>query len=133
MENKITSEICIKCAECCKKYPFVELSQDEINELKKVTGLSASDFSNRKCRAVEEYFLDFKENGDCIFLNENDGKYSCGVYEVRSVICRTYPVSKSQNDVCYLNRMKKGLLAAGAAQAYPYDKDTMLRILSEDK
>jgi len=29
--------------------------------------------------------------------------------------------------------MKKGLRAAGAAQAYPYDKDAMLRILSEDK
>lgn len=33
----------------------------------------------------------------------------------------------------FLNRMKKGLRAAGAAQAYPYDKDAMLRILSEDK
>ncbi len=33
----------------------------------------------------------------------------------------------------FLSRMKKGLRAAGAAQAYPYDKDAMLRILSEDK
>lgn len=33
----------------------------------------------------------------------------------------------------FLNTMKKGLRAASAAHAYPYDKDAMLRILSEDK
>ncbi len=33
----------------------------------------------------------------------------------------------------FLNTMKKGLRAASAAQAYPYDKDAILRILSEDK
>jgi len=106
VENKITSEICIKCAECCKNYPFVELSQDEIIELEKVTGLPSDDFSNRKGRAVEEYFLDFKENGDCIFLNEKNGEYSCGVYEARSVICRTYPAKKSETDVCDANRKR---------------------------
>jgi len=106
MENKITSEICIKCAECCRNYPFVELSQGEVKELEKISGLPSDDFSNRKGRAVEEYFLDFKENGDCVFLNEKNGEYSCGVYAARSVICRTYPVSKCQNDVCYSNRKR---------------------------
>lgn len=33
----------------------------------------------------------------------------------------------------FLNTMKKGLRVTGTAQAYPYDKDAMLRILSEDK
>ena len=106
VENTITSEICIRCAECCKNYPFVELSQHEIFELEKMTGLPSADFSNQKGRVVEEYFLDFKENGDCIFLNENNSEYSCGVYEARSVICRKYPAKKSQNDVCDSNRKR---------------------------
>ncbi len=33
----------------------------------------------------------------------------------------------------FLNTMNKGLRAASAAHACPYDKDAMLRILSEDK
>jgi len=33
----------------------------------------------------------------------------------------------------FLKTMKKGLRAASAAHAYPYDNDVMLRILSEDK
>jgi len=96
----------MKCAECCKNYPFVELSQLEIFELEKMTGLPSGAFTNRKGGAVEEYFLDFKKNGDCIFLNENNGEYSCGVYEARSAICRNYPSKKSQNDVCDSNRKR---------------------------
>jgi len=106
VENIITSEICLKCAECCKNYPFVELSQHEIFELEKMTGLPSGDFSNQKGGAVEGYFLDFKENGDCIFLNENNSEYSCGVYEARSMICRKYPAKKSQTDVCDSNRKR---------------------------
>lgn len=98
------SEICKKCAECCKHYPFIELSQNEIIELGKVTGLRLDVFANPKGKAVEEYFLQFKENGDCFFLNENNGSYSCGVYEARSVVCRNYPSKPRQNEVCDINR-----------------------------
>jgi uncharacterized protein len=108
MENIITSEICKKCAECCKNYPFIELSQHEIYELEKLSGLPSDVFSNRKGEAVKEYFLDFKENGDCFFLNEKNGGYSCGVYESRSGICRNYPSRPSQNEVCYSNRHQLG-------------------------
>jgi Fe-S-cluster containining protein len=104
MENMVTSEICRKCAECCKNYPFVELSQHEIHELEALTGLPSDVFSNRKGEAVEEYFLGFRENGDCFFLNENNGIYSCGVYESRSAICRNYPSKPSQNEFCDSNR-----------------------------
>jgi len=103
MEKIILSDICKKCAECCKHYPFVELSQNEINELGKVTGLRFEVFTNPKGLAVEEYFLQFKENGDCFFLNEKKGDYSCGVYEARSGICRNYPSNPRQNEVCDAN------------------------------
>jgi len=97
MDNIISNEMCKKCAECCKHYPFVELSPDEINELEKVTGLLCDVFTNPK---GEEYFLKFKENGDCFFLKKNDGEYSCGVYEARPDICRKYPSKPKQNEVC---------------------------------
>ena len=106
MKNKITSEICKKCAECCKNHPFVELSQHEIYELEKLTGLPSDVFSNRKGEAFDEYFLDFKENGDCFFLDENNGDYSCAVYLSRSEICRNYPSKPLQNEVCDSNRKK---------------------------
>ena len=104
MENIITSEICKKCAECCKNYPFVVLTQNEIYEIEKLTKLPSEFFTNQKGGAGEEYFLQFKENGDCFFLNENNGDYSCGVYEARSKICRNYPSKPSQNKICDSNR-----------------------------
>ena len=104
MKNIILSEICKKCAECCKNYPFVELSQDEIYELRKLTGLPFEVFTNQKGEGVAEYFLQFKENGDCFFLNENNGEYSCGVYEARSEICRAYPSKPRQHEVCDASR-----------------------------
>lgn len=71
-----------------------------------MTGLPSSAFTNQKGGAVEECFLDFKENGDCIFLNENNGEHSCGVYGARPAICRKYPAKISQNEVCDSNRKR---------------------------
>jgi len=104
MKNIISSEICKKCAECCKNYPFIKLYQNEISELEKLTGLPFDVFTNQKGEAIEEYFLQFKENGDCFFLNENNGNYSCIVYEARVGICRKYPSNPSENEVCDANR-----------------------------
>ncbi len=104
MENTISSETCKNCAECCKHYSFVELSQIEINALEKFTGLPFEVFTNPKGKAVGEYFLKFKENGDCYFLNTKNSNYSCGVYEARAGVCRNYPSEPSQNEVCDANR-----------------------------
>ena len=104
MENIIIDALCKKCAECCRNYPFVELSKNEIYEIEKLTKLPSDLFTNRKGEAGEEYFLQFKENGDCFFLNANNGDYSCGVYEARSKICRNYPSKPEQNEVCCSNR-----------------------------
>ncbi len=101
MGNAALGEMCETCAECCRHYPFVELSQDDIHALGKVTGLRFDAFTNPKRKRVEEYFLKFKENGDCFFLDDN---YSCGVYEARPGVCRDYPSTPSQNKVCSANR-----------------------------
>ena len=103
MGDIISSEMCKKCAKCCKNHPFVQLSKNEIYEIEKFTKLPSDSFTNQKSEAGEEYFLQFKENGDCIFLNENNGDYSCGVYEVRSKICRNYPSKPNQHVACDSN------------------------------
>lgn len=98
------SEICKKCGECCKGFPFIELSPNEVYELGKLTGLPSDVFANQKGEAVEEYFLKFKKNGNCFFLNESEGDYLCSVYEARSKICRDYPSKPCQHKVCNANR-----------------------------
>lgn len=111
MENIINSEICKKCGQCCRNYPYVELTQHEVFELEKLTGLHSDAFTNKK--SVDEYFLDFKDNGDCIFLNGDSGDYSCGVYVARSAICRNYPQIDPQNDACYAHRKRISNINSG--------------------
>ncbi len=94
------TEICKKCAECCKHYPYVELSANEIIVLEQATGLRADVFTNAKGKVIEEYFLQFQENGNCFFLNENKGCFSCSVYEARPGICRNYPSKPIQKKAC---------------------------------
>jgi len=106
MKNITSTEICKKCGECCKNYPFVELSKNEIHALEQATALHLGVFTIPKGKAVEEYFLQFQANGDCFFLHENNGSYSCGVYEARPEICKNYPAKPKQKEACYANRGK---------------------------
>jgi Fe-S-cluster containining protein len=106
IENFISMKMCKKCAECCKNYPLIRLSKNEINSLELFTGLHFGIPINSKGIAYEGYLLQFKENGDCFFLNENNGSYSCDVYEVRPEICKKYPSNPRQQEACALNREK---------------------------
>ncbi|MDX2479347.1 MAG: YkgJ family cysteine cluster protein [Desulfuromusa sp.] len=105
-ENIISVDICRKCAECCKNYPFVEISKSEVDSIAKATGLPSDVFAISKGRAVEEYFLQFQENGNCFFLNEDNGSYSCAVYEARPGICADYPSNPKQKEYCDLCKGK---------------------------
>jgi Fe-S-cluster containining protein len=100
MKNIISNETCKKCAECCRNFPFVKLSADDISLLEKVTALPCGAFTNPKSKLLGEYFLQFKENGNCFFLNENNGSYSCEVYETRPGICKNYPSKPVQKEFC---------------------------------
>ena len=100
------NEICKKCAECCKNHPFIDLTSNEISLLEKASGLSADLFTNGKGLEVEEYFLQFKENGYCLFLTEDNGSFSCSVYESRPEICKNYPAEPTQIVACKANREK---------------------------
>lgn len=100
------TEICKKCAECCKKYPFVYLSRAEIHSLVKLTGEQAEVFSIQKRKGIEGYFLQFQDNGSCFFLGENNGYFSCNAYEARPETCREYPGKPLQQDACHAHSKK---------------------------
>lgn len=106
MENPISKDICQTCAACCKNYPFVELTNKEIKLLAEATGLPLEVFTISKRKAVAEYFLQFQDNGDCFFLNEENGKYSCAVYAARPGICSRYPSNLKQQAACDLSSGK---------------------------
>ncbi|BBO69520.1 hypothetical protein DSCA_34500 [Desulfosarcina alkanivorans] len=78
----------------------MELSTREIELLEHVTGLPFEVFTHSKGEATEAYFLRFKANGDCFFLNENNGRYACGVYDSRPEVCRKFPSKPVQKDAC---------------------------------
>ena len=103
MESIVLTEICKKCAECCKNHPFVDLSKNEITSLEKLTGIHPDVFTIPKGKIVEEYFLQFKNNGYCFFLCENNGSFSCGVYEARPEVCKNYPSKPIQKSACDSN------------------------------
>lgn len=65
-----------------------------------MTGLPVELFTNKRDEAGKKYFLQFRENGDCIFLDERNGGYHCGVYEARAGVCRNYPSNTNQEKHC---------------------------------
>ena len=92
--------VCNCCGSCCRNFPFILLSQDDIRTLENFTGLTAEEFTENIDKTGEKRFMRFQENGDCIFLKIIDGAYSCSVYEARSVKCRDYPSTDIQKETC---------------------------------
>ena len=97
MSQKIS---CISCAECCKNYPFIRLSQSEVILITKYTALHMDQFAELKEKEVGSYFLKFNKNGDCYFLKYDNGTYCCKIYGIRPCICRNYPNTIIQKEYC---------------------------------
>ncbi|BBO84454.1 hypothetical protein DSCO28_50200 [Desulfosarcina ovata subsp. sediminis] len=102
----ITSTICKKCAACCKRFPYIQLSENDIRAIEQETALPMEVFTNPQDASAGTYFLQFKENGDCFFLSEENGLYFCRVYKIRPDICRTYPAKPVQQVYCSINSSK---------------------------
>jgi len=73
---------------------------EEVISIEKSTGLCRNVFTNQKGKDIEEYFLQFKQNGYCVFLNGSNGMFSCSIYEARPEICKNYPSKPGQKDLC---------------------------------
>ena len=106
LTGTMTLKTCRECAECCKHFAFAKLSQLEIETIEDFTGLHFSKFTYLIGTNGEGRFLKFKENGDCVFLNRDEGTYSCLIYDARSKVCREYPSNQKQNETCYINRVR---------------------------
>ncbi|MHC4884770.1 MAG: YkgJ family cysteine cluster protein [Planctomycetota bacterium] len=98
---------CIACGSCCRNFSFVQLTPSDVNRLEVSTNTSREAFFNSHECGSNIGFMKFKDNGDCIFLNVEEGVYSCGVYEARSEVCRAYPKSNIQEHRCCNNSNRK--------------------------
>ena len=77
------------CGECCKKL-VVEVTNLEIKKIKSL-GYKGKNFLEKDFFGSGTNVLKRNKDG-CIFLKkEEDGKYSCKIYENRPKICKDYP------------------------------------------
>jgi Fe-S-cluster containining protein len=88
---------CQRCAVFCCKLGAPQLSESDIECLKKV-GYYTNNFIDATLNGdalsrERKKFLKHKEDGSCIFLQQDEeGKsFTCGIYEVRPSLCRLYP------------------------------------------
>lgn len=84
---------CTRCSGCCRHDPgFVFLSENDLLELLKATGLAREAFIDKYCKkaalngSVRLSLLE-KQNYDCIFWEDG----GCTVYEHRPFQCRSFP------------------------------------------
>lgn len=86
---------CEKCGECCIKY-IVKISKADIEKIKK---LGYGEFV-----LWDEHISGFvlkKNDGRCVFLDkDNDGLYSCKIYENRPDVCKMYPFLGEEVSSC---------------------------------
>ncbi len=94
------SERCSRCCACCGGFPYVVVSDAEIAALAAFTGLAPDEFTYPKGDPPESHFLQFRANGDCIFLDSRGGGLGCTVYSARGQVCRDYPGNYHQLNAC---------------------------------
>lgn len=99
-EEATTPHTCTRCGSCCRHFAYVRLTTDDVARLVAFTGHDADAFTHVSDEATGERFLQFQENGHCIFHRLQDGRYLCSVYEARSALCRGYPTSEAQHQTC---------------------------------
>ena len=109
MSQKIS---CNKCAECCKNFPFVRLSQTESSLIRNYSELHIDQFAEKIEKEQRNYFLRFNEDGDCYFLGYENGIYYCKIYEIRPGICKIYPGTTIQRQYCSDSKTKYSALTS---------------------
>jgi Fe-S-cluster containining protein len=88
---------CKRCAVFCCKLGGPQLTEKDLEHLKnagyrQVDSLALSSKEETKQRFGEKRVLKQREDGSCIFLQNNgEEAYRCGIYELRPALCRLYP------------------------------------------
>lgn len=109
VEKESIWKYCQTCGDCCKRYD-VSITFEEGVNIVNFTGLSFFDFSTWKFpRTLEQFDFRFfgarkfkhkRNSKECIFLCENEGVYSCGIYDVRPSVCCDYPYTVGEKENC---------------------------------
>lgn len=84
---------CTQCGRCCTGEPgYVWVTREEIKRIAEFLNREDGWLDKKMLRRVGFRFsLTEKANGDCIFLQSNNGQRGCSVYPVRPLQCRTWP------------------------------------------
>ena len=95
---------CQYCAECCKQQDVL-VEDEEINVISKKLGIEIEGFSIQQyleglLKTTYYRILRHKPNGYCIFLETNEEKYTCSIYEFRPKFCAEYPSNDRQLEWC---------------------------------
>lgn len=95
---------CQYCAECCK-WQDVLVEDEEINVISKKLAIEIEDFGTRQylegsLKTIHYRILKHKSDGHCIFLETNEKKYACSIYEFRPKFCAEYPSNDGQFEWC---------------------------------
>jgi len=84
---------CSECGSCCTGEPgYVWVTKEEIRRIADFLGREDGWLEKSHLRRVGfRYSLTEKKNGDCIFLEQENGRGGCRIYPVRPLQCRTWP------------------------------------------
>jgi Fe-S-cluster containining protein len=93
---------CRQCGTCCKKYRRILLHPDEIDFIKKMGGYVGVDLhindlrgktlaeASKEAQAAGKVYMIHPDDKGCVFLQKNNGKYSCKIYHYRPRVCRGF-------------------------------------------
>jgi len=85
---------CQYCADCCRR-SMPAVTEQEIETIARTTGKKPEEFTRPAHHAILDlYVLQNKSNGECIFLEKEEEKFSCSIYEVRPQECVDFPPEK---------------------------------------
>lgn len=84
---------CTECGNCCTGAPgYVWLTAEEITRIAEFLDRKDGWLPSDTLRRVGlRYSLTEKSNGDCVYLQNINGKRQCSIYSVRPLQCRTWP------------------------------------------
>ena len=89
---------CLRCGQCCRWHGYVQVSEEEVEQIASLTGTDISEFYET---------MTVPGDGDDVSLNENeDGSCpfyvpsppGCRIYGCRPSQCRTYPLEWNNPD-----------------------------------
>ena len=84
---------CARCGSCCRWEGYVRLKEEQIARIAAILGMPVLEFTGQYCRLTADrggLSLIERENGSCIFLEENPA--GCRIEPVKPRQCREFPL-----------------------------------------